>query len=69
MEVGNLIIGRKPGEGVVIGDDVRVSIVQIRGGSVRLSIRAPKDVHIAREELLTPDTDSICKDDDVPDSQ
>lgn len=45
-----LVLTRKIGEAVLIGNDVRVTIVQIRGKQVRLGIEAPPDFSILREE-------------------
>ena len=46
-----LQLTRKPGETIVIGDDVRVQVIQIAGGAVRLGIDAPRSVAIYREEI------------------
>lgn len=46
-----LVLSRKTGETIQIGDDIFVSVVEVKGGRVRLSIDAPKDVRILREEL------------------
>ncbi len=47
-----LQLTRKPGETIVIGDDIRVSVIQIAGGGVRLGIDAPRSVPVYREEIL-----------------
>lgn len=47
-----LILQRKPGESVVIGDDISVSVVSIEGGRVRLAISAPQAISILRSELV-----------------
>ena len=47
-----LILQRKPGESLVIGEDVTVSVVSIEGGRVRLAISAPPEVSILRSELV-----------------
>lgn len=47
-----LILQRKTGESVVIGEDVRVTVVSIEGGRVRLAISAPSEISILRSELL-----------------
>ena len=47
-----LILQRKPGESLVIGEGVTVSVVSIEGGRVRLAISAPPEVPILRSELL-----------------
>ena len=46
-----LQLTRKPGEVIVIGEDVRVHVIQIAGGAVRVGIEAPRDVPIYREEI------------------
>ena len=47
-----LILQRKPGETVVIGEDITVSVISIEGGRVRLAISAPPEISILRSELL-----------------
>lgn len=46
-----LVLTRKMGEGITIDGGIRVVVVQIRGGQVRLGIEAPLDKKIARDEL------------------
>ena len=46
-----LVLSRKPGERVMIGENVTVTIVRIGPNSVRLGIDAPRDLNIVREEL------------------
>ncbi len=46
-----LVVTRKPGEGIKIGDDVEITIVKIDDNSVKVSISAPKEVKILRSEL------------------
>ncbi len=46
-----LVLSRKPGERVMIGENVTVTIVRIGPNSVRLVIDAPRDLNIVREEL------------------
>jgi len=38
-----LVLTRKPGEGFVIGDDITIKIVEMKGGGVRIGIEAPQD--------------------------
>lgn len=47
-----LIITRRAGETFFIGDDVQVTVLRSSGGSVRFGITAPKDVNVARAELI-----------------
>ena len=46
-----LVLTRKSGQGVVIGDDIRISIVSIDGDRVRVGIDAPKEISVHREEV------------------
>jgi carbon storage regulator len=46
-----LILTRKPGESLYIGDDVVVTLVEIKGNQVRLGIEAPSHVRIYRKEI------------------
>jgi carbon storage regulator len=47
-----LILQRKPGESLLIGDDIEVTVVSVEsGGRVRLAIQAPHDMPILRNEL------------------
>jgi len=46
-----LVVTRKSGEGIKIGDDVEITIVKIDDNSVKVSINAPKEVKILRSEL------------------
>lgn len=46
-----LIISRRPGEKVLIGDDIVVTVVEISGGAIRLGIDAPRSLPVYREEL------------------
>ncbi|HTY97547.1 MAG TPA: carbon storage regulator, partial [Solirubrobacteraceae bacterium] len=46
-----LILTRRPGERVVIGEDIFVSVMSVSGHSVRLGIEAPGGIPIYREEI------------------
>ena len=46
-----LVLTRRPGESIMIGDDVVVTIVDIRGDKVRLGIDAPQDIPVHRREV------------------
>lgn len=48
-----LILQRRAGESLVIGEDITVSVLSVDGTRVRLAITAPEDVSILRTELLT----------------
>jgi len=46
-----LILTRRVGETLVIGDDVTVTVLGIKGNQVRIGVNAPKDVSVHREEI------------------
>jgi len=46
-----LVLTRKAGESVMIGDDVVITVLEARGDVIRLGIQAPKDVRVHREEI------------------
>jgi carbon storage regulator len=46
-----LIITRKPGEKIMLGDDIVVHVMEIVGNTVRIGIEAPRSVPVYREEI------------------
>ena len=46
-----LVLTRKPGEAIVIGDDIEIEIVAIGGGKVRVGITAPRTTTVHRKEV------------------
>ena len=46
-----LIITRRPGEKIMLGDDVVIEVIEASGSSVRIGIDAPKSVPVYREEI------------------
>lgn len=59
-----LVLTRRIGENIIIGDDIVVTLCKIRGGQVAIGVTAPDHVNIVREELLPadfemPEIDSI----------
>jgi carbon storage regulator len=47
-----LILSRKVNEKIMIGDDISVSIIEIRGDQIRLGVDAPKNVKVFRQEVF-----------------
>lgn len=46
-----LVLSRQKDESIVIGDDVEITIVDVRGNKVRLGINAPKNISVHRREV------------------
>lgn len=47
-----LVLTRRSGESLMIGDEVKITILEIKGRQVRIGIDAPKDVAVHREEIF-----------------
>ena len=63
-----LVLTRKIGEQIVIGDDIKIKIVEIKGKQVRIGIDAPRDVAVNREEIYrqkNPDKE-LAEEMDIP---
>ena len=64
-----LILTRRVGETLVIGDSVTVTVLGVKGNQVRVGITAPKDVSVHREEIYKRiQGDSTSAQDDVEDT-
>jgi carbon storage regulator len=46
-----LVLTRRAGESIIIGDDIEVRVLTIAGDRIRLGIRAPREVPVYREEI------------------
>ncbi len=47
-----LVLTRKTGEGIIIGDDIKITVVELKGGGVRIGIDAPREMKIHRQEVF-----------------
>ena len=47
-----LVLSRRIGESIVIGDHVTVTLLEVQGGQIRLGIQAPREVTVHRSEVL-----------------
>ena len=46
-----LILSRRPGESLTIGDEITVTVIGVSGNQIRLGITAPREVRVLREEI------------------
>ncbi len=46
-----LILTRRIGESLLVGDDVKITILEIQGNQIRLGIKAPREIEVHREEI------------------
>ena len=53
-----LVLTRKPGEKILIGDDIVITVLDARGDSIRIGIDAPRGVKIQRDEVLRAVTEA-----------
>ncbi|WP_297517643.1 carbon storage regulator CsrA [uncultured Clostridium sp.] len=47
-----LVLTRRKNEGILIGDDIEITVVKLEDGSVKLAINAPRNISIIRKELV-----------------
>ena len=52
-----LVLTRKADEQILIGDDIKITLVRVRGNSVRIGIDAPKNIRVVRGELAAKDAE------------
>jgi carbon storage regulator len=49
-----LVLSRRRSDKIQIGDNITITIVEIRGNAVRIGIDAPKEINVVRDELIEP---------------
>ena len=59
-----LILTRKSGESLMIGEDISVTVLGVKGNQVRIGINAPKDISVHREEIFDKIKDNSDEDND-----
>lgn len=53
-----LVLTRKQGESIIIGDDIKVKILDISSNFIKIGIDAPREIPVYREELLNKESDN-----------
>jgi len=48
-----LILSRKKDESIIIGENIEISVVDIKGDQVKIGIKAPRDIKVYRQEVFT----------------
>lgn len=46
-----LVLSRKPNQSIVIGEDIEVVVLEIKGDTVKIGLKAPRDVKVYRQEI------------------
>lgn len=64
-----LILTRRVGETLMIGDDVSITVLGVKGNQVRIGVNAPKDVAVHREEIYDRIQKEQGVEDDIPDQE
>ena len=47
-----LVLTRKQNEGIIIGNEIKITLIDVDGDKVRIGIEAPKNIRVIREELV-----------------
>jgi carbon storage regulator len=56
-----LVLGRKENQSIIIGDNIRVTIVGRSGSSIRIGVQAPREVPVIREEVTKTERDIVAR--------
>lgn len=49
-----LVLSRKVGERILIGDNIAITVVRVAQGAVRIGVEAPDNLNVVREEVVIP---------------
>ena len=64
-----LVLSRKLGEKIIIGENISITVIDIDRGKIRLGIEAPRNIPVYRQELLTGQNNPTAPPPSVPVSQ
>ena len=53
-----LVLTRKPGERILVGDDITITVLDVRGDSIRIGVDAPRGMRIQRDEVVQAVTEA-----------
>lgn len=56
-----LVLSRKKGESIDIGDDIRITVTEVINGKVKIGIDAPRSVNVRRSELPAVEVKEVCR--------
>ena len=54
-----LVLSRKVGERILIGDNIAITVVRVAQGTVRIGVEAPENLNVVREEVAIPSPDEV----------
>lgn len=64
-----LVLNRKPGESIILGDNIEIKILEVQDGKIKIGIEAPREINILRkevyDEIIEENKKSLEKDLDV----
>lgn len=63
-----LILTRKVGESITIGEEIQIKVLSVKGGQVRIGVDAPKSVRVARNDQAASSLPSLTHESDAVDS-
>lgn len=54
-----LVLSRKVGERILIGDNIAITVVRVAQGAVRIGVEAPDNLNVVREEVVVPEQEEV----------
>jgi carbon storage regulator len=63
-----LVLTRKPDQSIMVGNDIEITVLEVRGEQVRIGIRAPRNVTVHRKEVFDQILEENCSASDAPET-